>query len=175
MHKLLLDAVLRRTLQLVHLPDNNFIWSGWDSPEDAEREIRRAFSANATIFFLPTGPIQELSLDSGWAEEFLVLADYFDRASGARCACLGHLKAETTFNEVSVLCCKKCGFRWVQHLSEDEAFSKSGRWTMAPIPKSESTPESEEEGKRFLGVQLLTLVGGSYFDGQLHLVSKVAG
>jgi hypothetical protein len=30
------------------------------------------------VIFAPTGPIQEVSLSGGWAEEFLALADRFD-------------------------------------------------------------------------------------------------
>jgi hypothetical protein len=32
------------------------------------------------VLFLPTGPIQEVSLSSGWAQEFLDLADRYDQA-----------------------------------------------------------------------------------------------
>jgi len=32
------------------------------------------------ILFLPTGPIQEVSLSSGWGNELVALADRFDRA-----------------------------------------------------------------------------------------------
>jgi hypothetical protein len=33
-----------------------------------------------TVLFLPTGPLQEVSLSSGWGDEFVALADRFDRA-----------------------------------------------------------------------------------------------
>ena len=33
-----------------------------------------------TVLFAPTGPIQEVSISSGWGEEFLSLAEQFDRA-----------------------------------------------------------------------------------------------
>ena len=36
--------------------------------------------ADLTVLFAPTGPIQEVSLRSGWAEEFLMLAEEFDAA-----------------------------------------------------------------------------------------------
>ena len=41
------------------------------------------------VLFLPTGPLQELSLDEGWGDEFCALADRFDvavRAYGHYCA-----------------------------------------------------------------------------------------
>ena len=41
------------------------------------------------VLFLPTGPLQELSLDEGWGDEFCALADRFGlavRAYGHYCA-----------------------------------------------------------------------------------------
>jgi hypothetical protein len=32
------------------------------------------------VLFAPTGPIQEVSISSGWGNEFLDLAERFDRA-----------------------------------------------------------------------------------------------
>jgi hypothetical protein len=32
------------------------------------------------VLFLPTGPIQEVSLSSGWGDEFLQLAERYDAA-----------------------------------------------------------------------------------------------
>jgi hypothetical protein len=33
------------------------------------------------VLFAPTGPMQEVSLSSGWAQEFLALAARFDAAA----------------------------------------------------------------------------------------------
>ena len=33
-----------------------------------------------SVLFAPTGPMQELSIDSGWGQEFIALADRFDEA-----------------------------------------------------------------------------------------------
>jgi hypothetical protein len=33
------------------------------------------------VLFAPTGPIQEVSLSSGWALEFLTISERFDRAA----------------------------------------------------------------------------------------------
>jgi hypothetical protein len=35
-----------------------------------------------SVLFAPTGPIQEVSVSSGWGEAFLELAERFDRAAG---------------------------------------------------------------------------------------------
>jgi hypothetical protein len=36
-----------------------------------------------SVLFAPTGPIREVSLSSGWAEESLALAERFDAATEA--------------------------------------------------------------------------------------------
>jgi len=33
------------------------------------------------VLFAPTGPIQEVSLSSGWGDAFLKIAEQFDRAA----------------------------------------------------------------------------------------------
>jgi hypothetical protein len=88
LRKVLLDA-----RSLIALPDNKFDWSSW---QDAEAELRGLDGLVAmlergkapsrltmSVLFAPTGPIQEVSLSSGWAEEFLALAERFDAASKA--------------------------------------------------------------------------------------------
>lgn len=35
-----------------------------------------------SLLFAPTGDIQETSIENGWADEFIVLSDRFDRAVG---------------------------------------------------------------------------------------------
>jgi hypothetical protein len=35
---------------------------------------------DVSVLFAPTGPIQEVSLSSGWSETFLKVAERFDRA-----------------------------------------------------------------------------------------------
>ena len=73
-------------------PDNDFSWSSWADTEHALQEIDswldhlrqggRGVGGIATIF-LPTGPLQELALSSGWGSEFIALADRFDAAADA--------------------------------------------------------------------------------------------
>jgi hypothetical protein len=82
--------VMREARALVALPDNNFDWSGWNDAEDALAEIDPLIAAlehgrlpgrlALRILFLPTGPLQEVSLSSGWGDEFVALADRFDAA-----------------------------------------------------------------------------------------------
>lgn len=85
-----LISVFEETRELLADPDNDFFWSSWVGCEDALREIDRILfslwggvlpeSLSMTVLFAPTGPIQEVSVNSGWGKEFLALADRFDEA-----------------------------------------------------------------------------------------------
>ena len=87
-----LIAVLRDARELLALPDNDFAWSSWDDAADALHEIDELIAQIAAgelpkrsaleVLFLPTGPIQEVSVSSGWGQEFLRLATKFDAAIG---------------------------------------------------------------------------------------------
>ena len=88
----LLD-VLEETKGLLMLQENDFAWSGWDSREvalaDIDSHIERVKKSDRTkrlelqVLFAPTGPIQEVSVSSGWGDEFLKLAARFDAAEKA--------------------------------------------------------------------------------------------
>jgi hypothetical protein len=85
-----LVEILQETRQLLSLPDNDFAWSSWDDAPAALREIDGIIAriesgdmpprAGIELLFLATGPIQEVSVSSGWGHEFLKLADRFDNA-----------------------------------------------------------------------------------------------
>jgi len=86
-----LIAVFTEVRALLAHPDNNFDWSSWNDAEDALAEIddilERLRSANplpinADILFAPTGPLQEVSLSSGWGDAFIAIANRYDAASG---------------------------------------------------------------------------------------------
>jgi len=74
-------------------PANDFSWSSWADREDAVEELDGILSAlrsgvapealSMEVLFAPTGPMQEVSLSSGWGEEFLALAERFDEAMAA--------------------------------------------------------------------------------------------
>jgi hypothetical protein len=84
--------LLRETRALLARPANNFDWSPWQDGEAALREIDALIASvcNGTLpdpkqlalLFAPTGPIQEVSLSSGWGEMFLELAERIDAATG---------------------------------------------------------------------------------------------
>lgn len=84
-----LKEVLTEVRALVQREDNDFAWSGWESAEEALQEIDSALATleegrppgvYLKVLFLPTGPLQELSLSSGWGDEFVALANRFDEA-----------------------------------------------------------------------------------------------
>ena len=71
-------------------PENDFGRSSWNDASEALREIDRLIAHLKAgslpepivikVLFAPTGPIQEVSISSGWGREFLVLANRFDDA-----------------------------------------------------------------------------------------------
>ncbi|MBM3116078.1 hypothetical protein [Jeongeupia naejangsanensis] len=83
-----LAHVLESALELISLPDNDFAWSSWDNAAEAQAEVSSLIQcvqsgalperASVSVLFAPTGPLQEVSLGSGWAEPFLKVAERFD-------------------------------------------------------------------------------------------------
>jgi hypothetical protein len=76
---------------LVRRPNNNYLWSAWNGPEDALREldaIEKKIAGGAVptralkLLFAATGSLQELSVSSGWGNEFLRLAARCDTILG---------------------------------------------------------------------------------------------
>jgi len=81
-----LITVLKQARTLLALESNDFSWSSWRDQDQAIAEIDSIIAAleNGSIpeigvLFAPTGPIQEVSLSSGWGNEFLELAERFDK------------------------------------------------------------------------------------------------
>jgi hypothetical protein len=87
-----LAAVLQRVAQLLADDDANTSWSSYETDElrdEVSRLLGRAESGEplteaqwhlAQYLFLPTGPLQETAISSGWGDEFLQLADRADAA-----------------------------------------------------------------------------------------------
>lgn len=83
-----LIQVLLAVQELLALPDNDFSWSGWMDSSQALAEIEGLLQTlrkgslpphlEVAVLFAATGPLQELSLSSGWAETFLKVAEKFD-------------------------------------------------------------------------------------------------
>jgi hypothetical protein len=84
--------ILRAAKELVELPNNDFSWSSWGDSASASKELSTLvamLSAGVlpdrlavTVIFTVTGPMQELSLSSGWSSAFLQLAERYDKVEG---------------------------------------------------------------------------------------------
>jgi hypothetical protein len=82
--------VLGVAKSLLALPRNDFAWSPWKNADEALREINELIGSiergvlpkqlQLRVLFAPTGSIQEVSVSSGWGDEFLTLAKRFDAA-----------------------------------------------------------------------------------------------
>ncbi|BDW82787.1 hypothetical protein MACH24_22250 [Erythrobacter sp. Dej080120_24] len=82
--------VLSDTRKLVALPESDFVYSGWRDQADALQKIDNVLTRleagdrdalrDVELLFAPTGPLQELSLSSGWGNLYLVLAEKYDVA-----------------------------------------------------------------------------------------------
>ena len=80
--------VLQDAKALLELPHNDFGWSSWHNAAQALSEINGYITqlnngqwpdkTTLKVLFAATGPIQEVSLSSGWSQEFLKLAERFD-------------------------------------------------------------------------------------------------
>jgi len=85
-----LISVLRETESMLRKPDNDFVWSAWNGPEEAISGIESHITSiesgdfsrlsRLSLLYAPTGRIQEVSVSSGWGDAFLVLAERFDAA-----------------------------------------------------------------------------------------------
>jgi hypothetical protein len=85
-----MTAILDETLNWIARPDNEFLWSSWRNVDQALGEVEQyrteihkgdyTHIPELHLIFAPTGPLQELSIDSGWGEKFLALAERFDHA-----------------------------------------------------------------------------------------------
>lgn len=80
-----LIKVLRQARVLLALESNDFSWSSWKDQNHAISEIdsitislENGSIPEIGVLFAPTGPIQEVSLSSGWAQEFLDLAELYE-------------------------------------------------------------------------------------------------
>jgi hypothetical protein len=85
-----LIEVLRAARALLASPGNDFVWSSWECADEALREMdwlievvevgRLPERHRLSLLFAPTGPIQEVSISSGWGIQFLAVAERFDGA-----------------------------------------------------------------------------------------------
>lgn len=84
-----LIEILSEVKGLVNSPDTDISWSGYDSITDLLSDIdsfiekaRRhdaSFTKDLKMLFAPTGPLQEISISSGWGHEFIELSLTIDK------------------------------------------------------------------------------------------------
>ncbi|MCX5509668.1 MULTISPECIES: hypothetical protein [Pseudomonas] len=81
--------ILEASIELVSIPGNDFCWSYWADESEAIQELQSLLDLvkagtlperlKLTVIFAPTGPLQETSMSSGWAETYLKIAERFDQ------------------------------------------------------------------------------------------------
>jgi hypothetical protein len=197
--KLLL--VLEEARELLAADDNDFTWSSWQDRDDALGEIDALLADVRSgilpstlalyVLFAPTGPIQEVSLSSGWGDAFIELAERFDAAMASEqlvasqnqqpepreaCACftapsthliaLKELGLDSHLAEVSVLICRECSQHWLRYFYEVEAFTGSGRWYLGAITPEQFAALTVEQAKAMLEGLGWYYYGGSYYQGR---------
>lgn len=82
--------VLRASVELLSLDDNDFTWSSWKDATEALAEMQQMLAtaeaggapdrSRLSVIFSPTGAMQEVSISSGWGEAFLEVAERYDYA-----------------------------------------------------------------------------------------------
>lgn len=85
-----LVEVLEEARALLAGPANDFFYSRWPDEKAALADIDRILATVARdgtiwlpdlqLLFAPTGSMQEVSISSGWGDEFLSLSTRFDEA-----------------------------------------------------------------------------------------------
>src|SRR5215212_1104859 len=191
-------SVLEAARRLLAADNNDFTWSSWQDSDDALSEIdtllaelRSGVAPTALTLhglFAPTGPIQEVSLSSGWGDAFIELAERFDAAMASEqlddsenqqpepreaCPCFAapatglitikELGLDSHLAEVSVLICQECGQHWLRYLYEAEAFTGSGRWYLGAITPEQFVTLTVEQAKATLERLSWYYYGGSYY------------
>lgn len=78
--------IVEETRALLSSAGNDFSRTFWVDQDQAMSEIdaiitelENGLIPDIGILFAPTGPIQEVSLSSGWGDKFSELADQFDK------------------------------------------------------------------------------------------------
>jgi len=81
-----LISILKEARTLIARDGNDFSWSSWKDQNQVITEIDSIIAElehgtlpEMGVLFAPTGPIQGVSLSSGWSDEFLALAERFDK------------------------------------------------------------------------------------------------
>ncbi len=194
-------SILEEARALLAADDNDFSWSSWRDRDDALDEIDTILAELRSgilpsvltlgVLFAPTGPIQEVSLSSGWGDAYIELAKRFDDAMASdnrradanqqlgprqACACFAapptrlisasDLGLDSRLAEVAVLICQDCGQHWLRYFYEVEAFTGSGRWYLGAITPEQFATLTPDQAKSMLESLNWYYYGGSYYEGR---------
>ncbi len=85
---------------------------------------------------------------------------------------VGRDETSGLFAEVEIWRCRTCARPWLRYSMEQEAFSRSGRWTRGLVTDAEANAVSAGAAGDLLGRLAWRLEGGSYHGG---LVSRLSG
>lgn len=90
MNAAILQKQIARLIDLLKMPDTDVVWSSYDTPGEAVRELEALrpkilagdpeATARMRLLVAPTGDLQEISISSGWGEEFLGIADAIEKS-----------------------------------------------------------------------------------------------
>jgi len=185
-----LISVFIEVRKLIARADNNFDWSCWDDASAALVEIDSVLEklcnfgllpkSKMNFLFLPTGPLQEVSISSGWGDEFCELADSFDLAMKSKeCICFQSTQQKEVpfsavgmtddYADITIGKCPKCGQVWLRYLYENEGFTGSGRWYLGAISELQANTIQVNQAKAILETLDWYWVGGSYYGGQIRV------
>ena len=188
-----LISIFVEVRKLVAREDNNFDRSCWDDSSAALAEIDSVLEklcnfgllpeSKMNFFFLPTGPLQEVSISSGWGDEFCDLADSFDLAMKTKeCICFQSTQQKEVpfsavgmtddYADITIGKCSKCGQVWLRYLYENERFTGSGRWYLGAISDLQANMIQANQAKAILEGLDWYWVGGSYFGGRVSVTSS---
>ena len=189
-HKLIL--IIDEVQVLVNRTGNNFDWSSWNDSAHASTEldsIRKLICSDTELslskmngIFLPSGPLQELSLSSGWGDEFVALANRYDEAAlCTECKCFqstqqagirfSELGMTQDYAEIAIGKCPECAQQWIRYHYENEGLSGSGRWYLGAISDLQANTMHVNQAKAILEGLEWYWVGGSYYGGRISVRS----
>lgn len=84
---------------------------------------------------------------------------------------VGRDETSGLFAEVEIWRCRTCGRPWLRYSMEQEAFSRSGRWTRGLVTDAEADAVTADTASDVLGRLASRLEGGSYHSGQVLRLS----
>ncbi len=88
----MIKSQLNRLIELLESPDVDVTWSSYDNPEQVISDIKTIGNSilcgdikliqKMKLLLAPTGDLQEISISSGWGDEFLEIAYAIEIALG---------------------------------------------------------------------------------------------